>query len=310
MGKIININKGNLLIASDIHGNWEDYQRIMCKYRIEKRHGKIDMLVLAGDLIHAYPGYKDNSKKILDDLIDRGDKSIITLLGNHEFMHLFHVDVIKDELSFVEPFEEEIRQNREKYTKFFEKMPYVIRTPGGIIINHTGANSTITENEYYKKFIFKKEIFDVINNLNYDKIMKNVIKTKKRYVKKKYNIDIDKNYYDFYNPKIGDQFLKTEIGNDMWEIFFNKNEMKYGDNFYTHILRSYLSVMSKRYKEQNFLVSGHIETPEGYKIISDRQLRIGSSYGTIDSNKVLCVVRTQHNYDSIEEIIQDLKPLV
>ena len=45
-------------------------------------------------------------------------------------------------------------------------------------------------------------------------------------------------------------------------------------------------------------ISGHIKVPEGHKIVGGKQLRICSSYGAEDSNKVLALVGASKEYNS------------
>ena len=119
MGRIIDIDQGRLLIASDLHGNWEDYQAI------KSTKGKDDILILGGDLVHGYPGYEDKSVQILDDLIDNPDPSVIALLGNHELMHVYHMaKAVKNGHDFAGPLEEKIKGNRKKYVDFM-RLPFL-----------------------------------------------------------------------------------------------------------------------------------------------------------------------------------------
>src|SRR3989344_1835404 len=132
MGSIIDINAGRLLIASDLHGNWKDYQRIRELYEGLKAQGRADRLILDGDLVHGYPGYEDRSVKILDDLMNNHDSSVMALLGNHELMHIYHMSGVAknghDLHDSAGPLEEQITGSRAKYVDFMKRMPYAVRT--------------------------------------------------------------------------------------------------------------------------------------------------------------------------------------
>jgi hypothetical protein len=302
MANIIDISKGRILISSDIQGNFEDYKQI--RYKIFKELGKqgiVDYLVFDGDLIHGYSGYKDESKRILDDLIDNSDRRIIPLMGNHEFMHLYHLNVQKAGRSFVWPFEEEIKENRPKYIKFIISMPYAIRTLGGVTINHTGANRGMGDSEMQPNK-WTSDPFELMNTMvNHNHFLKNLEKFVLR-------SEVGASFEKYY-PQIGIAFMNLTIGKILWDIFFNKNELEYGSDRYNTLLCGFLKTMGKGNLPQRFLVTGHIEVPEGYKVLFGKQLRISSSYGAQDTNKVLALVDASRKYSSVDKLVDDLVAL-
>jgi len=303
MPNIIDMDQGRLLVASDIQGNWEDYCKIRSRFSSLKAEGKADILVLDGDLIHGYPGYVDNSVRILDDLIDNPDPAVIALLGNHELMHIYHMRVQKAGRSFVEPFEQQIAYDREKYVGFMKRMPYAIRTLGGVLINHTGASCVIA-------FAESDGVFSGINSLNHDDIL-NYLKQEIKESMKGIERELPENFFDKYMPAIGSLFARMEIGTFLWDVFFNKNEYDPHKEYafgYPFILEDFLQAMSIG-RPQNFLISGHIEVPSGYQVVEDRQLRICSSYGAEESRKTLVLVDASRNYQSIQELVDDLQLL-
>lgn len=308
MSQIIDMSKGNILVASDIQGNWEDYQRIRTMFLNLKNQGKTDILVLDGDLIHGYKGYEDRSVQILDDLISNADPSVICLMGNHELMHIYHMQVSKNGQSFVEPFEDQIKHNREHYMNFIKSMPYAIRTAGGVLINHTGANIPMAgySGEEYGQ-LARADGFRLINNLNHDKMLEQLKKATREVMEKQYGQKLADDFFDDYSPEIGQIFMETDIGQYLWDVFFNKNEFEYKKQ-YPVILDKFMQTMSTGLP-QRFLISGHIEVPEGYAIISGKQLRICSSYGTREKNKVLALVDASREYSSINKLVADLQPL-
>lgn len=298
-------------MASDIQGNWEDYRKIRDRYQALKRQGKADILVLDGDLIHGYQGYEDKSVQILDDLIDNPNTSVITPMGNHELMHVYHMQVSKKGQSFVEPFEEQIEHNRERYVEFMKQMPYAIRTSGGVLINHTGANPPMAgfARQPYEQLVQRTDGFELMDGLDHDAILEQLKKVTREAMEKQYGQKLADDFFDDYSPQIGQVFGQTDIGNYLWDVFFNKNEFEYGEEQYQAMLGRFMQTMGRGERPQRFLVSGHIEVPEGYKVVNGKQLRICSSYGAEDSNKVLAVVDASKKYNSVDELVSDLQPV-
>ena len=316
MGNILDIDNGKILVATDIHGNWEDYVKIREKYKTLKRNEKADILAYDGDIIHSDGKYEDKSLEILDDLIDNPDKSIIPVLGNHELMHIYHLEIKKGEMStsFAEPLEIRIEQerknNREKYIKFMKQMPYAIRTKGGVVINHTGPNPPMAGfcRKGYENLV-KFDSFRLMNQLDHDKILNPLKDTTRELIEQDYGHKLADNFFDDFSPQIGQIFSSSPIGNYLWDVFFNMNEFDFKGGVYNLMLDNFLKTMSNGNKKQEFLVSGHIWVPDGYKTINGTQLRICSSSGTSDSNKVLALVDASKEYVIIEGLVQDLQYL-
>jgi len=286
MKNILNINKGRIMAAFDIHGNWEDYQAIRKKFNEMKQEKKADILLWGGDLIHAREDYPDKSIEILDDLIKHPKD--ITLLGNHEIMHIYHLDVHKNSEYFASGLEEKMKP-RDKYIDFMKTMPFAVKTAGGVLINHAGAFPS--ENELYKK----------LNNLNHDKIIKTVKKELKQYNLEQYGFNLPRKAFKEFFPIIGNRLLSTEAGQLIWNAFFSKNEHEFNKE-YSIILNDFLKKMSTAKKPLKFLVSGHIKEPEGHKVIENKQLRISSSYGAEPDKKTAAIIDAGRKYDSINEI--------
>lgn len=313
MGNIIDIDKGKILVATDIHGNWEDYVKIREKYKTLKSQGKADMLTYDGDIIHSDGKYEDKSLEILDDLIDNPDKTIIPVLGNHELMHIYHLEVKKDKMdtSFAEPLEIRIEKegkNREKYIEFMKQMPYAIRTKGGVVINHTGPNPPMAGlyRKGYGDLVQKYDSFNLMDQLDHDKNLDPLKITTRKLIEKDYGHKLADNFFDDFSPQIGQIFLSSPLGNYLWDVFFNMNEFGFEERMYNEMLDKFLKTMSNGNKKQEFLVSGHIWVPDGYKTINATQLRICSSSGTSDSNKVMALVDASQEYLVIDSLVDKL----
>jgi Icc-related predicted phosphoesterase len=308
MGRIIDIKEGKLLIATDIHGNWKDYRSVRDLYETLRNRGKADFLVLNGDLIHGYPGYEDRSVEILDDLIGNPDESLIALMGNHELPHVYHFEVLKGSVSFVEPMERRIENRRERYTGFIEQMAYAVRTPGGVLINHSGPNYPMAgfSKRGYEAFVRNHDLFRVMDSLDHDAVRQQLEKKVRETLEKEQGERLPDGFFDAFREELGYEFLETEVGRFLWDVFFNKNEHEFGMKFYKAVLEGFLQTMSSGGKPQKFLVSGHIEVRKGYEVIGGKQLRICSSQGARDSKKVLSLVDASRQYQSINDLVHDL----
>ena len=92
--KLIELEKrGRLLVVSDLHGDFDDYQAYINLWDSEDPDFHI---VFLGDMIHS-PYYNDRSIEILDDVIEKDKKcsNFHALLGNHEWAHITHADIYK-----------------------------------------------------------------------------------------------------------------------------------------------------------------------------------------------------------------------
>ncbi len=300
-----------ILVASDIQGNWEDYRTVKSRFEELKRQGKADVLVFDGDLVHGYNGYEDRSVDILGDLIDNPNPAVISLLGNHEFMHIYHKEVSKAGHSFTEPLEEKIEHDREKYVGFMKQMPYAIRTAGGVLINHTGANPPMAGFVGKKAYqhLVGSQGFQILNGLDHDKVLKQVTGLTRKILEQQYEHPLADDFFENFTPQIGQVFAQIDIGAYLWDVFFNKNERQYGDETYTRMLTGFLETMSQGNKPQRFVVTGHIEVPDGYAVIDGKQLRICSSYGADEGKKVLSLVDASKPYESVDQLVDDLQPV-
>ena len=92
--KIIEFPKfGHLIVVSDLHGNYDDYESYINLWNSEDSDSHILFL---GDLIHS-PYFNDRSIEILDDVIEKFKSypNFHVLLGNHEWAHITHTDIFK-----------------------------------------------------------------------------------------------------------------------------------------------------------------------------------------------------------------------
>lgn len=329
MVKILDIDSGMLLVAADIHGNWVDYQKIQNLFMVMRNEGKADKLVFLGDLIHAYEG-EDSSLKILEHLVSNADPDVIALLGNHELMHIYHLNVSKNGQKLAEKLEEEIERiekDREVYVRFMKQMPYAIRTKGGVILAHTGPNPPMTGvgiNPIYAALVMPdqpskdkdtqnrvytttpEKAFNFIVNLDHDKLLEGLKQMTKKVIEAGYKNHLAEDFFDDYSPQLGEMCLHTNIGMYLWDIFFKNNEQEFDERFYSMMQERYLETMSAGGRPQKLIVTGHMTEPLGFKVVGNNQIRMCSSYGASDEKKTLLIVDSAKEYLGFEKLGESL----
>ncbi len=308
MNNIRDLSSGKLMISPGPHGNWDYYKDIIKKFEFMKENGSIDTLVLAGDIILEDGKSEDKSLKILDDLIYNHDPTdVISLLGDHELRQIYSLDIHKGirffkEKSQVKSLDEQFGVDRQVYLDYIKNMPYAIRTSGGVIINHTGAPSVlsnpvieINENDKKKRY----STFDIINLLKHDNFL-NYLATNIEAKTGNYNkIDIKK-----YNPELGKEFLRNPLGKILWDIYFDKNELEHGKEYggiITGYLRNMISDLNHNFKSQSFIVSANKRKGLMPRIVRRQQIRVNEESFAIVGAAEKYVSAGQINTRSIYE---------
>jgi hypothetical protein len=285
MDRLLRISSGYLLYASDIQGHEADFDRVLQRFSLLKEKHQATKLILGGDLLHGYPGYEDRSFSLLQRVMELGDPQIILLMGNHELSHVLHWRLRKGGLSFVENLEAKFGPHRRKYAQFLCSLPFGVLTAGGILLNHTGPSGALSPEP----------------SQGQDEVLWNWF----------WNLDFRSSLppgpvpLDAFEPEYGASLLNSKRGETLWEAFMNKNEFQIED--YEKVLKRYL----RRFDPPcRYLISGHIPAPEGFQVISDRQLRVCTSYGAKDQNsKKLLLVDAARTYANMGEILGGLQPL-
>ncbi len=150
-GGLIEIgNAENLLVVTDLHGNFTDFKTYLRIW--EEVYGRESPIVFTGDFIHSM-GYEDGSIEILETLrvYRRRYKNFYLLLGNHEWSHITGIDVFKGginqslefEMLLEEKFGDKWVEKLESYKRFFKELPLALRTKNRVFISHAGPSRHI-----------------------------------------------------------------------------------------------------------------------------------------------------------------------
>ncbi len=148
---------GRLIVVSDIHGNFEDYQRYV---NLWDESDKDFHIVFLGDLIHSSEK-EDGSIEILDDAIEKSKcPNFHVLLGNHEWVHIVNKKIYKGNEELTRQFEILVSHKKgfiepslTNYIKFFKSMPYFVKTANGLFLSHSGPSDKVRLIEVFDKMI-------------------------------------------------------------------------------------------------------------------------------------------------------------
>ncbi len=296
MEKVLDFSNKRLLYAADIHGNGRDFLKIVNMYRKMKEKGLVDLLIFGGDLVHGYgTEQEDNSVQIIDTMM-KNSQHMFSLLGNHELVHIYHITLFKrmsgtESLAFTDRFENAIANQRDKYVSFIKSMPTLVRTHGGVLLSHVGANGPLggKMKSSYQGIAERVAPYRIMNLLDHDRILEEI------------SIRTGVDHRHMFDGTIGDVFSETPIGSYLWHAYMDKEELHY-EQEYQQMLDQFLMSMG-----QNLLVTGHIETPLGYQYVGTKQLRLGSSHGA--QEKKILYIDSSKKYNTLDELAAGLVPL-
>ncbi|MBP1946262.1 metallophosphoesterase [Methanobacterium petrolearium] len=137
--------EGVALIVTDLHGNVQDFRKIIEIWEnlsINNNH-----LILTGDFIHAMSSKNDHSLEILKAVrVYCQFDNFHLLLGNHEWATITHRTVYKggenQSVNFKVLLKNEFggswKNKFEEYVNFLKTLPVAVKTDNGVFISHSG----------------------------------------------------------------------------------------------------------------------------------------------------------------------------
>ena len=289
--RIRDITTGTLMVITDLHGDWEAYQRYRDHFLQLHAQGKADYLIFAGDLIHySGPPEADRSLEMVLDVLklqeSLGDH-VIYLLGNHEVPHLYSITLQKGKHLYTPSFEAAMGQHRYQVLTLFDSLPLYVRTSGGVSISHTGAASVFSDQVNAARiFTFShKRIWRETAESLTPELRPTLRRSLSRSSKRPYD-DTIREYFAINGPEDPryDHFLIGAVATSshpdfqlLWEALFTRNELQYDAEAYELMQQSTLEALSWQFEPQQVLVSGHIDCKGGYKLVGEKQLRFASA---------------------------------
>lgn len=289
LARIRDLNQGIAMVVTDLHGDWELYQRYRDRFLELRSQDLAHTLIFTGDLIHySGPPEQDRSLDIVLDVlqlqVELGN-NLIYLLGNHEVPHLYSITLQKGKQLYTPPFEAALGEHRRRVLALFDSLPFYVRTPGGVSITHTGA-APIFADEVNAARIFTfshRRIWrETAESLPLE-LRPSLRRALARSSKRPYD-ELARDYFAISGPEDPryDYFLIGAVASTthpdfqlLWDALFTRNELQYGEEAYALMQQSTLQAFSHQYAPQQVLLSGHIDCKGGYKLVN-QQLRFAS----------------------------------
>ena len=290
--RLWSLDSGTAMVVTDLHGDWEAYQRYRDRFVGLQTKGQADCLILTGDLIHRdTPTYPDSSLEIVLDVISLQEtfgKAIICLCGNHELPHIYGFGLGKGEVEYTPDFEFALSKisRRSTIINFFCSLPFFIRTAAGVSLTHAGASKLMAkEQDALELFTWSHQ--DQLAKADAWLADKDIDGLRRAYAKLSQAESYDalvKHYLSVTgvdDPRY-DDLLRSFAATTSTEFqlvhsaLFTKCEREYGLAEYTTMLANALQHLSVGYMPQQILVAGHMTIADGHEIIARRHLRLAS----------------------------------
>jgi hypothetical protein len=290
--RLWSINAGKIMVVTDLHGDWDAFQRYRDRFLDLHDSGQADCLIFCGDLIHSESeDAPDHSLEIVLNVIELQQsygEVIITLCGNHELPHIYEFGLSKGKREYTPAFESALSRSgqRPAVTRLFSSLPFFIRTAAGVSITHAGASPDMVQPQNAKELFdwdHEKELAEAETRLadvdiegmrrayaklsqaaSYDSLARHYLAV----------TDVDDPRYDgllrglFATSSSGYQRLHAAL--------FTKCEQEYGERAYASALEGMLQALSRGYLPQKVLVAGHMTIEGGHQVIAGRHLRLAS----------------------------------
>jgi Icc-related predicted phosphoesterase len=289
--RLWSLDAGIAMVITDLHGDWDAYQRYRDRFVDLQAQGQADSLIFTGDLIHSDPPIQDDSLPILLDVLKLRvvyKEAIIYLCGNHELPHIYGFGLSKGKREYTPAFEAVLSQSthRPEVISLFRELPFYVRTAAGVSVTHAGAAAVMAEvNNAFTVFTWDHqkrlaEAGELLTNQN----LASLRRAYARLSHAESYAALAKHYLAVTgsdDPRYDDllrSFTATSHPDfqDLYSALFTRCEQEYGIGEYAPIVSLMLRHLSAQYTPQQVLVTGHIAVQHGYQIIAQKQLRLAS----------------------------------
>jgi Calcineurin-like phosphoesterase len=299
--RVVDLNNGIAMIVTDLHGAWDVYCRLRDLFLSQQAAGRVDHLVICGDLIHNEGTEEvDASLDMLLDVMtmqtELGQNRVVMLLGNHELPHIYGLTLAKGSVEFTPRFEASLTRldqrfkvacKRKEVREYLAGLPFFARTKAGVLITHAGAAPDVISPKHAERLI----------NLNHYSLIDTADKELKKFdigsLQRGYSHFTGISYAEQvkhylavagptdprYNELLRVLFLSGQNTDFdlMWNTLFSQNELDVGESAYNKTLKNFLQYISEvSPHEQRVLVAGHISVKDGFTEVGKQQLRIAS----------------------------------
>jgi hypothetical protein len=281
------------MVVTDLHGDWDAYQRYRDRFVGLQAKGQVDYLIFSGDLIHAEIPENDKSLEIIFDVLALEatyGQAIIYLSGNHEMPHIYGVTLSRGQKDYTPDFEKAISQSsyRAQVLALFESLPFYLRTKAGVSLAHAGAPACLSDPVNALK-LFHWDHQELLSWANQILITEDIEGLRRGYARlhKSHSYEDLAQYYLAVSgpddPRYDDLLRGFIIGSYpifgqlLWPALFTRCEYEYGPNDYAIFLEAMLKELSLDFSRQHLLIAGHLKVKGGYEIVAQRHLRLASA---------------------------------
>ncbi len=292
--RVVTLTQGVVMVVTDLHGDWDAYQRYRDLFIQGHQVGDMQYLVISGDLIHRESApQRDKSLEMVLDVLELQETypdRVIYLCGNHEFPHIYNTVLAKGNFVYTPGFEARLGKLRAGIVERFEGLPFYVRTSAGVAITHAGAAAPVSvEQNCYRLFTFDHQrIFDHVDQILQSEDLGALREGVAKFSGESYQA-LAKNYFAVSgkdDPRYDDLLRGFLASNHpdftlLKSTLFTRCEEEYGETDYGIFLNALLHTLSGDFHPQNFLVAGHLNVKEGYQVVAGRHLRIASGKHTL-----------------------------
>jgi hypothetical protein len=243
-------DRGTLIVATDLQGNFEDYAAIKAVYFEEKAAGNEPVLLLCGDTVHGpserfasedrwpdYLGtyYRDRSDElILDFMALCLEERAFSLLGNHEHAHVGGPIVSKFHGDEAAVLEGRLGDRTQEVREFMAQWPLVAVSACGAAFTHGAPRATERDVAAFERLA----------------------------------------YHGYRHVSVQEMHEYDTLGALLWSRYASPEHA-----------REFLSVVRHDHGGGGFVAFGHDVVRDGFEKIGEEQICLSTSFGLLDVHK-------------------------
>ncbi len=294
--RIVDIPSGLVMVVADLHGDRDAFARHMGRFLQYRSRGKVEKLLLLGDLIHSEGAEgEDGSLPMLFDMMrtqkSLGAENVIMLLGNHEMPHLYGLVLRKGNYEYTPRFEKALSASgrRDEVIAFLDSLPFYARTAAGVSFTHAGADGNAialfrTLANFDHRSIIREYDHVIRTHPNPDELRELFATTSgiglPYEMQAKYYLAVEGRDDPRYDDLLRSYIIESKSSEFslLWDALFTRCEKRTPISMYRRVLEEFLNTLSEGAPApQNILVTGHIDVIGGHEVVLPRHLRIASA---------------------------------
>jgi hypothetical protein len=250
--------------------------------------------------------------------VQLGTDRVLMLIGNHELPHIYGVTLSKGDNVFTPRFEHALGSYRKSVTTFLRSLPFMVRTPAGVMLTHAGASSVTAQPEAADRLLhFSHEaLFAEVDRLLDRPDVNALLGAYGQQLGHDYS-ELAWEYLaatpdDQRYPDLLRGFLASNLEpewNELWELLFTQCERQH-TALYPRILARFLEAYSPPDMAQRMMVTGHIPVTGCFEIVADQQFRLASwAHATPASDGAALVFDSAQPVSATSDLADCLRPL-